>query len=419
VTSSFDVIIIGAGAAGLAAARDLSGSGKSIVLLEARERFGGRIFTIHAPDAPLPIEFGAEFIHGEAKDTFTIVDAAALLAYDIPTHFAWSSDGELQDIPHFWTSINRILKRIPARARDLSFAEFIKRQKNLSPRDRKMALNFAEGYNASHAERISAASLRVADKEEEAPKQHRIADGYDALVEWLRAGIDPSRSLIRLGTEVTHIAWRRGSVEAQTRRGETFHARAAVITIPIGVWKSANAIRFDPPLAEKQRAIKKLEVGHVVKIVFRFRERFWDFDNNFIVSDDPYMPTWWTTAPIRSSMLTGWAGGHAAERILASGDVVNQALDSLSKVIGVKRKKFESLLESAHTHDWQSDPFSRGAYSYAAVGGEHAHETLARQVAGTLFFAGEATTAEETGTVSGAVATGKRAARQLIAALAE
>jgi monoamine oxidase len=259
----------------------------------------------------------------------------------------------------------------------------------------------------------------MSDEEEQEPKQHRIANGYDFLIEWLRAGIDPSRSLIRLGTEVTEVRWRRGRVEVLTRRGDAFHGRAAVITIPVGVWKSANAIRFDPPLADKQRALAKVGVGHVVKIVFRFRERFWELECNFVHSDDPYMPTWWTTAPVRSSMLTGWAGGHAADRMLASGDMINRALDSLSKILGVKRRKIDSLLESAHMHDWQADPFSRGAYSYAAVGGEHAHETLARQVAGTLFFAGEATSSDETGTVSGAIATGRRAARQLTAALAD
>lgn len=419
MTERFDTIIIGAGAAGLAAARNLSGSGKSIVLLEARERFGGRIYTLHSPDAPLPIEFGAEFIHGEAEDTFTIVEAAALLAYRLPDDHWWSTAGKLHRVQNFWGTMSRILARIPAKGRDISFAEFLDRQKNLSPRVRKMALNFAEGYNASHAERISAASLRSSDSEEEPPQQHRIANGYDVLIEWLRAGIDPSRSLIRLGSEVTQVRWRRGSVEVHTRRGDAFHGRTAVITIPIGVWKSAHAIRFDPPLTAKQRALRKLEVGHVVKIVFRFRERFWELEQNFIHSDDPYAPTWWTTAPVRSAMLTGWAGGHAAERLLATGDVVDRSLDSLSKIIAVKRKKIDSLLESAFTHDWQSDPFSRGAYSYAAVGGAHAHDTLSRQVAGTLFFAGEATSSDETGTVAGAIATGKRAASQVTAALAE
>ena len=96
-----DAIIIGAGAAGLAAARDLSGAGKTVVILEARERIGGRIFTNHVADVPLPIELGAEFIHGDAEETFKIVDAAGLLAYQLPDDHWMSANGKLRrvDLP--------------------------------------------------------------------------------------------------------------------------------------------------------------------------------------------------------------------------------------------------------------------------------------------------------------------------------
>ena len=422
----FDSIIIGAGAAGLAAARDLSGAGKRVAVLEARERIGGRIFTAHAADLPLPIELGAEFIHGEAHQTFAIVEAAALLAYQLPDDHWWSDVGpspsaagkQWRRIPDFWQTMHRILARIPARAPDVSFADFLKRQKNLPPRVKRLAMSFVEGYYASHADRISAASLRTSSEEEEAPKQFRIANGYDALLEWLRAGLDPSRCHLRLGSEVTEVRWSRGSVEVLTRRGDTFHGRAVVITIPIGVWKSPAAIRFDPPLREKEKAIDKLEVGHVVKIVFRFRERFWDPTRNFVHTADPLVPTWWTSAPVRSTLLTGWSGGHAADRLRGTGAVADCALDSLASAFAVKRSKIDSLLDSVHMHDWQADPFCRGAYSYAAVGGEGAHATLAKPVARMLFFAGEATSSDETGTVAGAISTGKRAAKQVLATLA-
>ena len=414
-----DAIVIGAGAAGLAAARDLSSSGKSVAILEARQRIGGRIFTLHETNLPLPIELGAEFIHGEAEETFKIVEAGALLAYELPDNHWISDRGKFRRLPDFWATTKRIRMKIPARGRDVSFAEFLNKQRNLSPPLKAMATNFAEGYNAAHADRISAKSLRATPDEEDDPKQWRIADGYDSVIEALRAGLDPSRSTLHLGCEATDVKWSRGSVEVASRKGETFHARAAVITIPIGVWKSADAIQFDPPLREKERAIRKIEVGHVVKVVFGFHERFWDPERVFIVSRDPFMPTWWTTRPIRASMLTGWAGGHAADRMLASQDLTDRALQSLSSVFGVKRREIDSKLDSVHVHNWQADPFSRGAYSYAGVGGENAHDTLARQVDGTLFFAGEATTSGETGTVAGAIGTGRRAAKQLLKSLAK
>lgn len=409
-----DTIIIGAGAAGLAAARDLSGSKQSIAILEARPRAGGRMFTLHQPNLALPIELGAEFIHGEAEETFKIVEAAALLAYELPDDHWWSARGPWRQIHDFWATVKKVRQRIPAHAHDISFAEFLKRQKSMSPRVKRMTLDFVEGYHASHADRISAASLRASDEEQDEPKQYRIANGYDSVIEWLRAGLDPSTVSLHLSSEVTFVNWKRGSVEMTTRRGETYHARAAIITIPIGVWKTAGAIRFDPPLREKEGALSKLEVGHVVKMIFKFRERFWDAERNFVHSTDPFVPTWWTTSPIRASMLTGWAGGHAADRLLAAKDITDRALQSLASVFKVRRSTIDSRLDSVHFHNWQADPFSRGAYSYAGVGGEHAHDTLARQIDGTLFFAGEATSSDETGTVAGAIATGRRAAKQIL-----
>ncbi len=94
---------------------------------------------------------------------------------------------------------------------------------------------FVEGYHAAHADRISAASLRGSDEEHEDHKQFRIANGYDALMEWLRAGVDPTRTTVRLGSPATQVLWKRGEVRVRTARGESFRASAAVITIPIGV----------------------------------------------------------------------------------------------------------------------------------------------------------------------------------------
>ena len=131
---------------------------------------------------------------------------------------------------------------------------------------------------------------------------------------------------------------------------------------------------------------------------------------------DRFIPTWWTTAPVRTPLLTGWAGGHAADALLAEGAeaMIDRALDSLASTFVMKRREIETLFDSSHTHDWQADRFSRGAYSYSGIGGQRAQDALAKPIAGTLFFAGEATTAEETGTVAGAVSTGKRAAKQIL-----
>jgi len=417
----FDTIVIGAGVAGLTAARELSGAGKRVCVIEARERIGGRIFTIRDTRQPLPVELGAEFIHGEAEETFAIVDAAALLAYQLPDAHVWSRRGRLQPIGDLWGQIARIRSRI-GDGPDRSFADFVKSQRSLTPRQRELALSFVEGYHAAHADRISAKALQVSDDEQDPStnKQFRIGSGYDSLVAWLNAGLDPDRSTVHLGTSVTDASWRKGHVSIRTSRGDKLSASSAVITIPIGVLKAPmgqpGAIRFTPELRAKQRAIAHLEIGHVVKIVFTFRERFWDESLNFVHANDPFISVWWTTAPVRTATLTAWTGGHAADRLLAENRElrIDRALQSLANTFATKRSKIDDLFVSSHTHDWQADPFSRGAYSYAGVGGSRAPKELAKALDSTLFFAGEATNGKETGTVSGAIASGKRAAREVL-----
>jgi monoamine oxidase len=414
----FDVVVIGAGAAGLAAARDLSGTGKRVCIVEARERIGGRIDTRRVDGVALPIELGAEFVHGEAEATFAAVNAAPLIALQLPdTHF-WSRNGKWSKTEEFWTRIARVRAKIPNFKRDISFAQFLRSHREIDPHLRELASNFVEGYHAAHADRISAVALRASDEETEAPAQFRIVNGYDRVMQWLLAGVAPDRGELRLNTMVKRVRWSGGDVTVETTR-DTIRARAAVITIPIGVWKAPHDadgfIAFDPPLRDKERAIAKLELGHVVKIAFRFREPFWEPDVNFVHSNDRYVPTWWTYSPVRAPILTGWAGGHAADALLAESEDarVSRAIDSMASAFATKRRRIESLLVATYTHDWQADPFSRCAYSYAGVGGAEAHKMLAKPVAKTLFFAGEATSGDETGTVAGAIESGQRAAREL------
>jgi len=411
----FDVAVIGAGAAGLAAARALSGSGKRVCILEARPRIGGRVHTLHIPDLPLPIELGAEFLHGQAEASFSIVDAAALAVCTLRDDHWWSANGRCTRIRDYWGAVDRVRRRIGALKRDVSFAELVRAQRRLTPRQRSLACRFVEGYHAAHADRISALALQSSDEEQEDSRQFRFAGGYDAMLEWLRAGLDPQRVELSLSTVVTSVQWSQGSVSIECASGEPVRAKACIVTIPIGVWKAPpgqeGAIRFDPPLREKERALAKLEAAHVVKIAFRFRERFWG-DRTFVHTADRFMPTWWSTAPLRSPILTGWAGGHAADALLAERPaMMDRALDAMSRAFSVPRRRLDAMLEGTWTTDWQADPFSRCAYSYAGVGGSGAHAQLARPLKGTLFFAGEATSSDQTGTVAGAIESGQRAAR--------
>ena len=200
-----------------------------------------------------------------------------------------------------------------------------------------------------------------------------------------------------------------------------FDAARVIITLPLGVLQS-NGVVFSPALPEKQNAITFLEMGPAIRVSLCFQTKFWEqepemADLSFLFTDDPQFPTWWTSNPLPHPILTGWAAGHyaAALRGRSQDEIVHNAMQALARIIGRDERGLERHLTGAFTHDWQADQFSRGAYSYAAVGGIDAARALAAPVAETLYFAGEATNFEGyNGTVHGAIASGHRAARELL-----
>jgi monoamine oxidase len=227
------------------------------------------------------------------------------------------------------------------------------------------------------------------------------------------------------------------SVESRAGDGAalpTLSAKMVIVTLPLAVLK-AGVVKFDPPLPAKQRAMAKLETGQIFKIILRFREAFWESPEflqerrhhnrsdgaslNFLHAPGGEVPTWWTAAPVRAPILTGWVGSVTAEALLSEEPQtrLERSLVALSEILAVPRRELEAQLDSWSSHDWRADPFARGAYSYIGVGGIGAPRTLGRPVNGTLFFAGEATNGEQIGTVAGALASGRRAAREALRVL--
>ena len=192
-------------------------------------------------------------------------------------------------------------------------------------------------------------------------------------------------------------------------------------------------VRLDPPLPDKNEAALRLGRGPVIKVVLAFRDVFWGKggivrraarangfeDFAFLHDPDAAIPTWWSAMPLRVPVLTGWAGGPKARALSrrGRGAIAAEALRVLSEVLGVSDHRLRDRLLAVRTHDWQSDPWSRGAYSYVTVGGGNAADALARPLESTLYFAGEAAHADEMGTVAGALASGRRAARRIVRSL--
>jgi monoamine oxidase len=430
-----DVIIIGAGAAGLAAADVLSAEGKRIVVVEGRSRLGGRIHTMHDPAWPLPIERGAEFVHGKPKETLDILRASACSLYDVTDEHWLFEKGRLRKSDGFFEDVEKVLAIVErVGAEDMTFdAALAKFGGRFTPAAKRSAKSFVEGFDAADSGVVSCRWLAESQKESDAiegDRLFRVLAGYDRITQFLRSGIDDPRHRIELETLVRRVEWSAegATVECVNARGDvpSYRARHVLITVPIGVLQlqghEEGHIAFEPALpAGKREAIGAMRMGPVVKMVLRFREAFWEEvipELDFFHAPGEPFHTWWTTLPVRSSVLTAWAGGpHAAGLSEKSSDaLLTEAMGSLSKLLKMPRRKIAGQLLASHVCNWQTEALSRGAYSYAAAGGAKAPKALAMPVEGTLFFAGEATHTGMAGTVAAAIGSGHRAAQQILRA---
>ncbi len=407
------ILVIGGGVAGLTAGVELAQAGWRVTILEARERLGGRIYTIH--DGGSPVELGAEFVHQGNKPLWQRIRAARLETIDVTDRNQLITRGARRRVS-VWQEAGRIIQRIDPAAPDQSFADFLANQK-LSPARRELAIGFVQGFDAADPARIGAHALRAVAWDPDADTgmgQFRIERGYSALVDFLSEQLRSLKVEINTGTNVVAVRWRGGRVEVRAKqngRTKVFTADAMLVTLPLGVLKS-GAVIFDPPLHEKAGAIDGLQFGNVVRLVVSFREPFWPVPGfGFAHAFEEPIPTWWSDD--RGPMLVGWAGGPKADALLRLARVrlVDEALGILSRIFGVRKDSLHRRLSAVHTHNWRTDPFSRGAYSYIPVRGLELPGTLAAPVADTLFFAGEACEVES-GTVHGALASGLRAAKE-------
>jgi monoamine oxidase len=436
-----DVLVIGAGAAGLSAALELSRAGLQVEIIEARDRVGGRMFTRHDPVLDHPIELGAEFVHGLAPEIWLPVQQHNLKATEIDGDMWCSIDGKLERC-NFFAQADKILSAMDdefadKNKTDESFLDFLAHR--FPGKDHQQAKQWATGYvsgfNAADPGLVSACWVvdsRRADEQIEGERAFHVAGGYQSLVNIFLRELDDRKVEIRRNTIVTAIRWHFGSVEILANGPQpesSFFARRALITLPLGVLQSPGFVRFEPELPrQKLESLEKLVMGKVVRVILCFRERFWKdlhgtgdsrslADLSFLFSRDPFFPTWWTQMPEPVPIITGWSPAKSAESLagMSQEAVIDKAVQSLSSLLHIERSTVQAQLQTAYFHDWDSDPFSKGAYSYVKVGGEGSQRTLGSPVSDTLFFAGEATdTSGHNGTVHGAIASGQRAAREIL-----
>ncbi len=411
-----DVVVIGAGAAGLAAARRLRAAGRTVAVVEARARVGGRVWTVR-DGWPIPVEAGAEFVHGRPPALWALLRAAHLRLGRVPDQHLLRRGGRLGDGGGAFGAVQELLGG-GAGDGDRAIAAVLSRA---PPSVRGLATAFVEGFHAADPKRASARS--IADQQAAAEREggdalYRVLDGYDRLMEHLARGLGDA---LVLGAAVREVRWRRRAVEVGARsplgrRLAPVRARAAIVTLPLGVLQ-AGAVRFAPSLPEKRRAADALAMGAVVKVVLRLRRRC---DFAFVHDPGAPIPTWWTPRPHRAPLVVGWAGGPAARALARDGEaaILDGAVASLARTLGHRRAALAADFVAGRVFDWRADPFARGAYSWVPVGAVDAPRALAAPVEDTLFFAGEATDADgHTGTVHAALESGVRAAAEALRAL--
>ena len=421
----YDVIIVGAGASGLMAARELSRAGRKVLVLEARDRIGGRICPLDEGKFGYPAQGGAEFVHGEAPITRALVKEAGF-AFVPEDGEIWSvRAGELRRHEGFREHDDTLQEKLRSLKEDMSAAEFLRMHFSGDEYAvfRNSVIKAIKKYDAGDPELISTFTIKnegLGNDSGDVPGGW-IREGYGALINFLKEGCDRQCVEFRFGSVAQRISIKGAGVSVVAGDRE-FTAGRAIVTVALPVLQN---IRFDPELKPKIDAASKIGFGNAIKLVIKFKTKWWKSVNGldlgkmaFLLTNEKFL-TWWTQYPLEVPVLVGWMAGPqaAAHASSTNEELLEEAITSLARALGISPEAVKDQIEHYEACNWPADPFTKGAYSYTTIATKDAYDVLSEPVDDILFFAGEAlySVGHATATVEGALGSGLETAQKILA----
>lgn len=420
------VAIVGGGLSGLAAARTLARHGVRSVLFEAATVLGGRVRTVRRAGSTLPIELGAEFVHGTPRPLLALASDSGLEIvalrekHRIKFPDGWSEESD------FWGRFSGLIRGAKESGPAGSAAEYLDARIH-SPKDGVLARLVVEGFHAAPLDEVSAHALAEDASSAGSAPQARVMGGYDRVTEALLSRCDPECVRVELGARVRRVAWtKQGVTLFGERAGKRFEsvARRCLVSVSVGVLAAPASvgIEFSPALAERNSALSGLAMGQVAKVVLTFRRASVprSFEEGVFLHDPrSEFATFWARSEGDELQVTAWAGAEHAMALTGLGreTLAGRASAALARTLDLAPSRVEAALLDVHHFDFMSDPLTRGAYGYVRTSGSGAAKELAKPVEDTLFFCGEALSPSHAGTTSGALGSGQHAARAILRAM--
>lgn len=414
------VLIAGAGAAGLMAAKMLSSKGFSVVVLEAATVIGGRIRTLYDAAFSQPLEAGAEFVHGKLPVTLQLLEEAGIEYEPVMRKMVNIVNGRWHQQDALMEGWDELMRRLQSVQQDITVAAFLEQyfSQEQYAALRKAVQRFAEGYDLADIHKASVLALReewMNDEEE----QYHLPGGYGQLIRYLEQQCIAQGCNIYNSHVVKNVEWKHNNVHVTCANGSRFSANKLILTVSPGVLnteeKEQGHIHFSPAIPQYLQAVQQLGFGAVIKLQLLFREAFWLHkfnDAGFFLSNES-IPTWWTQADHEYPLLTGWLGGPVVNNYTQQDEeqLLNDAVHSLAGIFNMTADDVRGALLQTRIFNWCHEPFVRGAYSYATLNMQKTVQQLTTPLEHTIYFAGEAMyLGAHPGTVEAALVTGQQVA---------